>query len=269
MYVSAFKHRSGVPVFISTRVDRWSAAARLLIGAPTSLPVSHPHIDAPSTRTATPWCISSPFNVIPLFIPRALHLSRSHFPLHPALSFLSLLSALSCLHLVRLSRPLLMVSLLSSLRSSLFSFFRSLRSCLRLSIIFPRAPRRIRAARRSSFSPPCRPIIRSLFTLIFSFVSRPHTREPRNLHYSLARIVYVLLSSHSSLSNSDPFPWLLSKPRSPSRSRAHSLFLSRDLSFLRALARDFSRCELPSLPRLLLSSDASHPQRSRNGNFNT
>lgn len=36
-----------VPVFISARVDRWSAAARLLIGA--SPPVSHTHIDSLSS----------------------------------------------------------------------------------------------------------------------------------------------------------------------------------------------------------------------------
>lgn len=48
-----------VPVFISARVDRWSAAARLLIGA--SPPVSHTHIDSLSSLLVLqPSCTSRP-----------------------------------------------------------------------------------------------------------------------------------------------------------------------------------------------------------------
>lgn len=156
-------------MFISARVDRWSAAARLLIGA--SPPVSHTHIDS----------LSSLLVQQPSCTPR----SSASFLSSP-LPFLSLLSARLFHYLVLLPLP-----------SSLFSSSRSLRSCLP-SYHFPLPPYSV-----FRFSP-CRPIIRSLFTLIFSFVSRPHTRKPRNLHYFPR--TYTLSSFPTRLPNSDFLP---------------------------------------------------------------
>jgi len=257
--------RSKLPVFISARVDRWSAAARLLIGAPASLPVSHLHVDAPSTRAAISCCISSSFGVVPLYISPCVPLARAPSPRPSFLS--SPLASSSCLSPLSLSLSLslsLACSLPSSLGSSLFSLSRRPpRSCLRLPPIIPPSPSRARPprrARRSSFSPPCRPIIRSLFTLIFSFVSHPHTREPRNLHFFSLPIpphVYTLLlllpprppNPGVSFHPSPATPW------SPSRSHVHSLFLpSRNsLAPSRPPVVDLPRCARLFLPRLLLS----------------
>lgn len=53
-------------MFISARVDRWSAAARLLIGA--SPPVSHTHIDSLSSLLVqrTTQLYPPPFSIVPL-----------------------------------------------------------------------------------------------------------------------------------------------------------------------------------------------------------
>lgn len=168
--------------------------------------------------------------------------------------------------------PLLLSSLISSssprpllvspsLSPSLRRYFRplGLSAAVCLPIISPpsHGPIRPRAVLRFS---PCRPIIRSLFTLIFSFVSRPHTREPRNLYYSLARIrspPFPLVFRTPTFTSSTLLPLSLllrafpvapikaavSKPVALSRTRARSRFFP--------MRGFFSRCYC----RL---SDASH-----------
>lgn len=104
-------------MFISARVDRWSAAARLLIGA--SPPVSHTHIDSLSSLLVQ----RNPA------VPSALRHRSSHllFPISLPPSFLSsLVSSSSSIS----SSPLASLSLSLFLSSSLFSSSRSLRSCL-------------------------------------------------------------------------------------------------------------------------------------------
>lgn len=134
---------------------------------PASPPVSHTHIDSPSSLL-----VQQPCCCCCCAAPLTLH--RPSLFLHS-------------LHLFSLCLSLLSVVIFVLSVSPQLSAF--------LSFPFPRRP----VHRVLRFSP-CRPIIRSLFTLIFSFISRPHTREPRNLHYSLSRIC------------SPPFPLVLRTP---------------------------------------------------------
>lgn len=203
-------------MFISARVDRWSAAARLLIGA--SPPVSHTHIDSLSSLLVQ----RNPA------VPSALQHRSSHllFPISLPPSLLSSLVS---------SSSSISSSPLASLSLSLFIVIFVLSFSPQLSAFLSFSPPLHRPYSVLRFSP-CRPIIRSLFTLIFSFVSRPHTRKPRNLHYFPR--TYTLSSFPTRLPNSDAFflsfPWRLSKPRSPSRSGSVPPSLAR--------VRDFSRC---------------------------
>lgn len=109
-------------MFISARVDRWSAAARLLIGA--SPPVSHTHIDSLSSLLVQ----RNPA------VPSALQHRSSHllFPISLPPSFLSSLVS----PLLPLSRPLLSPL---SLSLSLHRYFRplGLSAAVCLPIIFP------------------------------------------------------------------------------------------------------------------------------------
>lgn len=195
-------------MFISARVDRWSAAARLLIGA--SPPVSHTHIDSLSSLLVQqPSCTSpSPQHRFS----HLLFLLSSSFP--P--SFLSPLGLFFFLYLVLSSRlSLLIVIFVLSVSPQLSAF-----------LSFPSPPlHRPYSVLRFS---PCRPIIRSLFTLIFSFVSRPHTRKPRNLHYFPRTFI-----------RSPPFPLVF---RTPTLSSS----LSRGVYQSRGLQAD----RVPSLPLL-------------------
>lgn len=198
-------------MFISARVDRWSAAARLLIGAsPPS--VSHSHrFSLFVTRAVQPSCTLRP---------SASFLSS---PLPYLSSFLSsLVSSSSSISSSPLSLSLFIVIFVLSVSPQLSAFLS----------FSPPLHRPYRVLRFS----PCRPIIRSLFTLIFSFVSRPHTRKPRNLHYFPR--TYTLSFFPTRLPNSDAFflsfPWRLSKPRSPSRSGSPSHPLSHALEIFPA-----------------------------------
>lgn len=237
-------------MFISARVDRWSAAARLLIGA--SPPVSHTHIDSLSSLLA---CSATqlyppPFSVVPL--------------ISSSLSLFLRPSYLLSSPLLPLSRPLLSPL---SLSLSLFIVIFVLSVSPQLSAFLSFSPPLHRPYSVLRFSP-CRPIIRSLFTLIFSFVSRPHTRKPRNLHYFPR--TYTLSSFPTRLPNSDAFflsfPWRLSKPRSPSRSGSvPTLSCTRSRFF--PLHGFFSRCYC-RLSNASQFAMADFPQL-RNGNFNT
>lgn len=167
-------------MFISARVDRWSAAARLLIGA--SPPVSHTHIDSLSSLlvqqpSCTPQHRSS---LISSSSSLLLFLSVPFF-----LFFYLSFSPLASVSLRRYFRPL------------------GLSAAVCLPIISLPPPPPLRHSYSVLRFSPCRPIIRSLFTLIFSFVSRPHTRKPRNLHYFPR--TYTLSSFPTRLPNSDAF----------------------------------------------------------------
>lgn len=185
---------------------------------PTS--VSHSHrFSLFVTRAAQPSCTLRPSAS---FLSSPLpYLSSSVLPIFSRLLFF--------LYLVLFSRLTLSLSL------SLFIVIFVLSVSPQLSAFLSFSPPLHRPYSVLRFSP-CRPIIRSLFTLIFSFVSRPHTRKPRNLHYFPR--TYTLSSFPTRLPNSDAFflsfPWRLSKPRSPSRSGSVPPSLAR--------ARDFSRC---------------------------
>lgn len=107
-------------MFISARVDRWSAAARLLIGA--SPPVSHTHIDSLSSLLVR----RNPA------VPSALQHRSSHllFPISLPPSFLSSLVS---------SSSSISSSPLASLSLSLHRYFRplGLSAAVCLPIIFP------------------------------------------------------------------------------------------------------------------------------------
>lgn len=102
-----FKLALKVPVFISARVDRWSAAARLLIGA--SPPMSHTHIDSLSSLLVQqPSCIPRPSAsfLSPSLPFLFLFLSTPSLPLSsPLVSSSSSISS-SCLSLHRYFHPL-------------------------------------------------------------------------------------------------------------------------------------------------------------------
>lgn len=154
-------------------------------------------------RASIDWCFPtsvSHSHRFPLFVTRAasqLHPSPQHRSSH--LLFLlpssfsppfpsplvptSSSSSISSFPLAPLSLSLFIVIFVLSVFPQLSAF-----------LSFPRPLRRPYDFLRFS---PCRPIIRSLFTLIFSFVSRPHTRKPRNLHY-FPRTYIALLLFHSS-----------------------------------------------------------------------
>lgn len=233
-------------MFISARVDRWSAAARLLIGA--SPPVSHTHIDSLSSLLVR----RNPA------VPSALRHRSSHllFPISPPPSFLSslLVSSSSSISSSPLASPFIVIFVLSvSPQLSAFLSF---------------SPPLHRPYSVLRFSP-CRPIIRSLFTLIFSFVSRPHTRKPRNLHYFPRTYI-----------RSRPFPLVFRTP-TLSSSLSRGVYQSRGLQADRALRPTLSRTRSRFFPlhgffsrcycRLSNASQfamADFPQL-RNGNFNT
>lgn len=246
-------------MFISARVDRWSAAARLLIGA--SPPVSHTHIDSLSSLLVQqPSCTSRP-----LFPPPFSFLSC---PLPSLFLFLVVLpvSTLRPSPLLLLSRPLslFIVIFVLSVSPQLSAF---------LSFLPP--PPFVAPATVLRFSP-CRPIIRSLFTLIFSFVSRPHTREPRNLHYfprTYTRSPSFSLVFRTPTLSSSRFP-VASIKAAVSKPIALYPFLppSRPLPYARV--RDFSRCTAFSPRCYCRLSDASQFaladfSRLRDGDFNT
>lgn len=288
-------------MFISARVDRWGAAARLLIGA------QYPHQCLTHTSIPPPLRRSCSIPAAPLALrrhPSLLHLlfllslPLSLFLFHrasllrrrpPSAPHLSLLFFLTSFLLVLSSflppfRPLSVVIFVLSVSPQLSAF-----------LSFPppsSGPIRPRAVLRFS---PCRPIIRSLFTLIFSFVSRPHTREPRNLYYSLARIrspPFPLVFRTPTLTSSTLFllslPLLLllafpvapikaavSKPVALSRTRARSRFFPMRGFFFRCYCRLSDASHSPGFPLsfFLSLSSLSLPslasRHSRNGNFNT
>lgn len=231
-------------MFISARVDRWSAAARLLIGA--SPPVSHTHIDSLSSLLVQ----RNPA------VPSALQHRSSHllFPISLPPSFLSSLVSSSS-------------SISSSPLASLFIVIFVLSVSPQLSAFLSFSPPLHRPYSVLRFSP-CRPIIRSLFTLIFSFVSRPHTRKPRNLHYFPR--TYTLSSFPTRLPNSDAF--FLSFPLASIKAAVSKpIGLRPTLSCTRSrffpLHGFFSRCYC-RLSNASQFAMADFPQL-RNGNFNT
>lgn len=273
-------------MFISARVDRWGAAARLLIGA------QYPHQCLTHTSIPPPLRHSCSIPAAPLALrrhPSLLHLlfllslPLSLFLFHRASLLrrcppsapphLSLLFFLTSFLLVLSSflppfRPLSVVIFVLSVSPQLSAF-----------LSFPppsSGPIRPRAVLRFS---PCRPIIRSLFTLIFSFVSRPHTREPRNLYYSLARIrspPFPLVFRTPTLTSSTLFllslPLLLllafpvapikaavSKPVALSRTRARSRFFPMRDFFFRCYCRLSDASHSPGFP--LSFSSLSHLSR--------
>lgn len=275
-------------MFISARVDRWGAAARLLIGA------QYPHQCLTHTSIPPPLRHSCSIPAAPLTLrrhPSLLHLlfllslPLSLFLFHrasllrrcpPSAPHLSLLFFLTSFLLVLSSflppfRPLSVVIFVLSVSPQLSAF---------LSFPPPSSdPIRPRAVLRFS---PCRPIIRSLFTLIFSFVSRPHTREPRNLYYSLARIrspPFPLVFRTPTLTSSTLFllsiPFLLllafpvapikaavSKPVALSRTRARSRFFPMRDFFFRCYCRLSDASHSPDFPLSLISlSSLSHLSR--------
>lgn len=191
----------------------------------------------------------------------------------------------SCLRLVRpaLSFPSFTpFPLLSSLRSSLFSFSRSLRSCLRLPIIFPRSPRARRAAffvfssMSTNNSLPFYPYFLFRFSPAYSRTAESPL-FPHIYIYSLALLSF--LYSSSKLRRFLPlFPTTLIKAAvSKPIARALVLYLSCTRSLVCASVRwRFFPMHAAFSPAALIVDGAMRrtrvgrlSRRSRNGNFNT
>lgn len=276
-------------MFIFARVDRWSAAARLLIGTPASLPVSHPHIDAPSTCAGQPPAASPRPSAFLSSSPMCCaSLSCSCFPCarcppSPRPSFLSSpLVSSSCsssslfLVLYSLSSPLISPFVV------IFVLSVSPRSCLRLPIIFPRTPRARRAAffvfssMSTNNSLPFYPYFLFRFSPAYSRTAEsplfPHTYI-----YALALLSF-LYSSSKLLRFLPLFPTTLIKAAvSKPIARALVLYLSCTRSLVCASARwrvfpmraAFSPAALIVDGAMRRTRVGRLSRRSRNGNFNT
>lgn len=230
-----------------------------------------------------------------------LQRSSLHPPcaVHPSLARASLALAVLLHHVLpfsplrsclRLVRPAFSFSsftpfpLLSSLRSSLFSFSRSLRSCLRLPIIFPRTPRARRAAffvfssMSTNNSLPFYPYFLFRFSPAYSRTAEsplfPHTHiyiRPRSPLLSL------LILQTPTLSSTLPHDSYQSRGLQADLARALVLYLSCTRSLVCASARwRFFPMRAAFSPVALIVDGAMRrtrvgrlSRRSRNGNFNT